>query len=209
VTLFRALATWAVGVALLWAAGLAWFVESVPPADPATAPTDAVVALTGGSLRLETGFALLRDGKAKALFISGVNPRVSLVDLLHVSGAIPEWAFCCTTLGHEAESTLGNAIETAGWVEAHGYKSLRLVTAWYHMPRSLLEFERAMPAVAITPHPVFPEGIGRGSWWRTAAGAGLVIGEYDKYLAALLRPLALTLQQRILGAPPHNAGTPR
>jgi uncharacterized SAM-binding protein YcdF (DUF218 family) len=209
VSLVRALVTWTACAVLLWASGLLWFVESVPPADRTTAPTDAVVALTGGSLRLETGFALLRDGKAKALFISGVNPQVGLVELLHVSGPMPEWAFCCTTLGHAAESTLGNAVETAGWVKAHGYKSLRLVTAWYHMPRSLLEFERAMPGVAITPHPVFPEGLERNGWWRSPAGAGLVVGEYDKYLAALLRPLALGVQQRILGPPPHDAGNPR
>jgi uncharacterized SAM-binding protein YcdF (DUF218 family) len=203
VTAIRALATWTAAAMLLWAAGLLWFVDSVPPADRSTSPSDAIVVLTGGSLRLASGFALLRDGLGRMLFISGVNPHVGLTDLLRVAGNAPEWAACCVVVGHEAESTLGNAVETARWVERQGYRSLRLVTAWYHMPRSLLEFERAMPGVAITPHPVFPEGVERGRWWRTRAGADLVIGEYHKYLAALLRPLALGLRQHVGGTPPE------
>ncbi len=49
------------------------------------------------------------------------------------------------------------------------FHSLRLVTANYHMPRSLLEFARAMPDIEIVPHPVFPE-ISRGPHWWAAAG---------------------------------------
>ena len=41
--------------------------------------------------------------------------------------------------------------------ESEGFHSLRLVTASYHMPRSMLEFARAMPDIAIVPNPVFPE----------------------------------------------------
>ena len=42
-------------------------------------------------------------------------------------------------LGREADNTHGNARETAGWMRGEGYRSLRLVTSWYHMRRSLLE----------------------------------------------------------------------
>ena len=45
------------------------------------------------------------------------------------------------------------------------FTSLRLVTANYHMPRSLLEFRRAMPALHIVPHPVFPDNFKRDDWW--------------------------------------------
>jgi uncharacterized SAM-binding protein YcdF (DUF218 family) len=191
----RAVATWAAGVAALWAAGLLWFVLDAPPPDASAAPTDAIVVLTGGSLRLESGFDQLRQGRGRMLFVSGVNPHVGLADLLHVLGNIPDWAACCVVLGHAAETTSGNAIETAEWMQQHGYRSLRLVTAWYHMPRSLLEFERAMPRIAITPHPVFPEGIAPARWWRSRGATGVLIAEYDKYLAALLRPLGATLRR--------------
>ena len=68
-------------------------------------------------------------------------------------------------LGHEAINTLGNAHETAQWIRSQGFRSLRLVTAWYHMPRSLLEFDRAMPEIDIVAHPVFPEQVKQERWW--------------------------------------------
>jgi hypothetical protein len=62
------------------------------------------------------------------------------------------------------------------------------------MRRSLLEFERAMPGVAILPHPVFPDRMQQRHWWEERATATLIVGEYDKYLATLLRPLLDRLQ---------------
>ena len=38
---------------------------------------------------------------------------------------------------------------------SEGYQSLRLVTASYHMPRSIQEFHHHMPQVRIVPHAVF------------------------------------------------------
>jgi len=61
------------------------------------------------------------------------------------------------------------------------------VTADYHMPRSLLEFRRAMPDVEILVHPVFPDQVHRSIWWRSPGTASLLIGEYNKYLLALAR----------------------
>ena len=69
----------------------------------------------------------------------------------------------------------------------HGFRSLRLVTAFYHLPRSLFEFRRAMPDVEIVPNPVFPPVLQDGKWWQRPATASLVVMEYNKYLAARLR----------------------
>lgn len=161
-----------------------------PAAENAAAPTDAVVVLTGGSQRLRSGIDLLREGKGRALFVTGVGRRVDLGELLHAADEdAPRWLICCIALGHEAENTAGNALETARWMRRQGYHSLRLVTAWYHMPRSLLEFERAMPEILIVPHPVFPERVRDEHWWAWHGTAALLIGEYGKYLAALFRPL--------------------
>ena len=64
----------------------------------AAAATDAIVVLTGGSLRLPSGIALLREGKGDKLFVSGVNQGVNLEDLLRISGKDrdwrPDWALC-------------------------------------------------------------------------------------------------------------------
>ena len=70
-----------------------------------------------------------------------------------------------------------------------GFNSLRLVTASYHMPRSLLEFSRVMPEVRIIPHPVFPERVKQERWWASPGTASLIVAEYQKYLLALARPV--------------------
>jgi uncharacterized SAM-binding protein YcdF (DUF218 family) len=184
-----------IGAALfvLCVVGFIWF--AVPPSpEDGSVPTDAIVVLTGGRLRLQSGMDLLRDGKGRKLFISGVNQRVDLEELLRVSGNAPDWASCCTTLGHDADNTLGNARETAQWMRQQGFSSLRLVTAWYHMPRSLLELDRAMPQVKIVAHPVFPEEVGQEPWWLSRATAILLASEYGKYLMALVRPIVGRLQ---------------
>jgi uncharacterized SAM-binding protein YcdF (DUF218 family) len=68
-----------------------------------------------------------------------------------------------------------------------GYRSLRLVTSWYHMRRSLLEFERAMPDTLILPEPVFAHAESE-TWPGRFEIAMLTVNEYDKYLATLVRP---------------------
>jgi uncharacterized SAM-binding protein YcdF (DUF218 family) len=178
-----------VALAVVWLIGLWRFAEAIP--SEVTAPdqtTDAIVVLTGGSLRVEGGLRLLAEGKAKKLFISGVYRGVDVTELLHVSRQSPDSVACCVVLGHTADNTLGNARETEQWMESEGYHSLRLVTASYHMPRSMLEFTRAMPDIAIVPNPVFPEFIQDTPWWQSRRSASLIASEYSKYLAAMVRP---------------------
>ena len=76
---------------VLWLGGLVWF-ATPPVADSWGAPTDAIVVLTGGSQRLESGIDLLREGKGRKLFVSGVGQQVELDDLLRVAGNAPDWA---------------------------------------------------------------------------------------------------------------------
>src|SRR5262249_19022335 len=163
--------------------GLIWFAIA-PSAEDRTEPTDAIVVLTGGSQRLNSGITLLREGKGRKLFISGVNHHVELEGLLRSAsdgvGRAGEWASCCVVLGYRATDTLGNAGETAEWMRQQGFHSLRLVTAWYHMRRSLLEFERAMPEIEIVPHPVFPDQIAHEHWWARRETAALLVTEYGK-----------------------------
>ena len=174
----------------IWLVGLLWFAKDLPVsvAAPARA-TDAIVVLTGGSRRVHQGLELLAQRRAKKLFISGVYRGVDVRELLSVSQQSPADLDCCIALGYEADSTRGNARETADWMREQGLGSLRLVTAAYHMPRSLLEFRRAMPEIEIVPHPVFPEHVKQRDWWRWPGSASLIISEYNKYLVALARDL--------------------
>ena len=178
-------------VLLAWVAGLFAFAASIPDrVEDVDTVTDAVVVLTGGSGRLEEGLTLVAARKAKKLFVSGVYQGVDVQQLLELSRHRPEELSCCIVLGYAAGSTLGNAVETAAWLETQGYTSIRLVTANYHMPRSLVEFRHTMPGVRIVPHAVFPTQFKRDDWWRWPGSAQLVVIEYLKYLAAVARQSA-------------------
>jgi uncharacterized SAM-binding protein YcdF (DUF218 family) len=67
------------------------------------------------------------------------------------------------------------------------YHSLRLVTANYHMPRSLLLFHANLPDINIIPHPVSPESVHLSEWWKHPGTVDLLAMEYDKYLFAYFR----------------------
>jgi len=188
-----------VGVAALWSAGLVWFAATVPDRveDPSSR-TDAIVVLTGGSRRLGVGLTLLMQGQARKLFVSGVHRGVDVAELLRVARQSPAEVECCIVLGYTADNTSGNAAETARWMAEQGYRSLRLVTASYHMRRSLVEFQHAMPGVGIVPHPVFPDLFQPGDWWTRSPSVWLVVAEYTKYLA--------TVARIALGLPAYGVG---
>jgi len=173
----------------LWLAGLFWFAAAViPRATPADdRATDAIVVLTGGSERLTTGFDLLAANRGTKLFISGVYRGVDVRELLRLSRQLPGDLECCIVLGYAADDTAGNAAETAGWMREEGFRSLRLVTANYHMPRSLVEFRRHLPGVEVVPHPVAPPNVRLEGWWRWPGTAALILEEYNKWLVARLR----------------------
>jgi uncharacterized SAM-binding protein YcdF (DUF218 family) len=173
--------------------GFVRFADSLPkPIDDPTI-TDAIVVLTGGSDRISTGIALLEAGKAQRLFVSGVNNRVDITALLKVSrttGAPPPADLASRIdLGHTAGDTFGNAEETADWMHEHQYKTMRLVTADYHMRRALIEFRMAAPDIEILPNPVHPAVGGDAAWWQNQQTLGLLAGEYGKYLIVRWRYL--------------------
>ncbi len=191
---------------IAWLAGLVWFAHRIPSPDSTVVPqepTDAVVVLTGGPLRLKAGIELLEAGKAKKLFVSGVSRQVDLSELLRTAQTARSAVACCVALGYDATDTAGNATETRLWMEHEGFHSLRLVTASYHMQRSLLEFRRAMPDMTIVPNPVYPDSFKRSNWWAWPGTFALIVTEYQKYLAAAGRAWLLSeaseLQQRTGG----------
>ena len=174
-------------VGLAWSAGLARFAGAIPDrvADPAS-HTDAIVVLTGGSERVATGLQLLAENKAERMFISGVHPAVDVPKLIRLAGRQVADLDRRIEAGHGALDTGGNAAETAAWMRQRGYRSLRLVTGYYHMPRSLFEFRMSLPEAEVIPHPVFPDHVKQSTWWLRPATAALIIGEYNKYLLASL-----------------------
>ena len=62
-----------------------------------------------------------------------------------------------------------------------------MVTAAYHMPRSLLELGLVLPDSVLLAHPVFPPQVRLDSWWASPGTAVLVAKEFGKYLLSLAR----------------------
>lgn len=129
---------------IVWALGFVWFAAALPqPAPPER--TDAIVVPTGSGGRIPRGLELLRDGAAEKMLVTGVDLDVETGEFAaeyEVPAAVME---CCVTLGFAALDTRGNARETAHWIEANGFASLRLVTSDWHMRRAGLELSRQLP----------------------------------------------------------------
>ncbi len=170
--------------------GFVFFVQTITAVTESTQiKTQAIIVLTGGSLRLEAGLSLLSAERGQKLFVSGVHRGVDVAELLRISRQSPKALDCCIVLGYAADNTRGNASETAAWMKSERYTSMRLVTANYHMPRSLLEFRNAMPHAEIIPHPVFPSHVKLEAWWIWPGTAALLASEYNKFLLAGARSL--------------------
>lgn len=143
------------GVAAIYLAGFIVFMATLPEpiADSNLGRADGIVALTGEDARLVPAVALLEEGAASRLLISGVFPETTKSDLKTLTHGGARFD-CCADLGFTARDTRGNAHEAAQWVRAHRFRSLIVVTGSYHMPRSLLEFGAAMPGVKLIAFPV-------------------------------------------------------
>ena len=170
-------------VFLIWACGFIIFTGTISSMNEPKKidKTDAIIVLTGGTNRVTRALDLLADDKASYLLISGVNKDVKLKELL--AGYKKPLSDCCITLGYEAESTLGNAIEARKWVSENHIKTVRLITSTYHMPRSMLEFRHALPEIELVSHPVIPENFtpDQERFWN------ICFLEYHKMMISIIR----------------------
>ena len=160
-------------------------VASRHAADPQ--PADAIIVLTGGSARVDTGVELLMAGKGTRLLISGVNPMARMEDLQRATGGDRELFDCCVDIDHAALDTIGNAEESARWVVEHAFASVILVTNNYHMPRSLMEMRRYVGDLDLQPYPVVAGRLDRSAWLRQPAALRVLFTEYVKFIGAFAR----------------------
>ncbi|AZO11318.1 YdcF family protein [Mesorhizobium sp. M3A.F.Ca.ET.080.04.2.1] len=176
-------------VLALFAGGFGWFADKVShmttPLNPAKA--DAIIVLTGGQSRLDAAMELLATGKGERLLISGVHPSASRRQLQAAMGGDKQLFSCCVDIDRAALDTIGNAKESAKWVESHAYGSVILVTNNYHMPRSLLEMGRLLHGARLEPYPVVNTNLGNGGWLTKPEALRVLLTEYSKYVLALAR----------------------
>jgi uncharacterized SAM-binding protein YcdF (DUF218 family) len=174
----------AVGVFIL---GFFLFADHATRSPPRTLPDgEAIVVLTGDGARVPAGMQLLEHGVGERLFVTGVNPQVTDEELAALAAGAREAFDCCVDVDRAAADTIGNATQTARWARARGFTRIVVVTADYHMPRSLQELHAAMPEGRFIAYPVRAVS-GRGPWWTRAGYWRRLPPEYVKYLLAHVR----------------------
>ncbi len=156
---------------LAWLIGFVLFVALLPRSVEG-GRTDGIIVLTGGPGRIERGLSLLQEGKARRMFVSGVDLLVRPREFIVQYKVPPRLFACCVELGQEAVDTRSNGSESADWVKRNGVKSIRLVTTDWHMRRARLELDQALPpGIAIQTDAV-----------RSEPDLKVLLKEYHKYL---------------------------
>jgi uncharacterized SAM-binding protein YcdF (DUF218 family) len=161
-------------IVLVWLLGFLWFALFLPrPADKAQ--TDGIIALTGGTGRIQRGLAVLRGGQAHRLLVSGVDAQVSHADFVH-DYAVPATLFaCCVTLGYDAFDTRSNAREAVAWIAHYDLHSVRLVTTDWHMRRAAFDLKVAAPRDLVIIEDAVP----------SHPSVKVLFIEYNKFLARI------------------------
>lgn len=172
---------------LLWGTGFIVFTAAIYYMGEPHQPDkiDGAIVLTGGTNRVSKGLDLLAEGRISHLLVSGVHKDVDIRDIMTIWGKKDNVPPCCITLGREAGNTIGNAQEARKWIDHEKLQKVYIITANYHMPRALLEFNHQIPSIKIIPFPVQPENFDPRQYifWRTD------FVEYHKMLLTIYRIL--------------------
>lgn len=193
--------------------------DFLAPSEP-PAPSDAVFVFAGKMERKEYGIALWRQGLAPALVLSvgrfewrrlpglGLPPDSGLLALVERTPP-PERHFFLTVRGERAQAALrpvlrfGTAGEAASLVEeaeAHGWRSVLVVTTSFHLRRARLALERLgrgrgcrFRCVAV---PQDRTSFPRERWWTRPETRRLLLAEAVKWLGYRFLPVRLLVSPR-------------
>ena len=176
---------------------------------------DGIVVLTGGSSRVSDAMELLAGGYGRRLLISGVHPTNGTIELSRTLPDSQGLLGCCVDLDRSAMNTRSNAVETRRWARERGFKSLIVVTSNYHMPRAIVELSHEMPDIELIPYVVIGDRWRDEPWWTSGTTLRLLLSEYTKYVAAVIRVRLADLGIELLpeggeqteSAPPRRPAT--
>ena len=133
---------------------LLWFYLDYCRVDPPRLPTavhrvDAAAVLAGGPGRLRQGYDLLRQEKADVLLIIGANPRSRSRDILTTlkpAAAKEEKQLSRRVIiENRSHNTLTNILALRNLCREHGFHSLVIVTAAFHLKRAYHLCQRILP----------------------------------------------------------------
>ena len=104
-----------------------------------------VIVLTGGKMRIEKGMEIMQKGYADKMFISGVFMPSEIEMKFKIEKTKKDLLECCISFGEEAKNTIENAIEADQWLRKNReITKVILITSYYHLPRSILIFEKKL-----------------------------------------------------------------
>lgn len=176
---------------LLWLGGFIIFQQYIRKHQTdETTKTDAIVVLTGGKNRIAEGIKLYNQELAPMLFISGVGKYTDFQTLQKQNHIMLEKDKDIehVLMGREATNTIENAIEVSEIIRRNRLKTIRLVTSYYHMPRSVSEITALNPDIQILEHPVYSKNVSK-RWWKKPKSFYLIASEYHKFLFVYLKHL--------------------
>ncbi len=181
--------------AIIWLGGFITFHRLIRSYQPdETINTDAIVVLTGGRNRVAEAMRLYNKGLAKILIISGVGENITLDQLERENHVVVAHAPGQVILGNEATNTIENAIEVSEAIRRNNAASVRLVTSYYHMPRSAQEILAKNPDITIICHPVYSQNVS-DKWWKRWGSFYLMASEYNKFMFVYLKNFAMKLKE--------------
>lgn len=173
---------------LLLTAGFFWFVTQIKTDEVSFARrADGIVVLTGAASRIPDAIELLASEHGKRLLITGVHRDTRMREIARLTPLYSKYFTCCIDLDRSALNTFGNALETKRWASEHNFNSLIIVTSNWHMPRAMAEMRHQLPMAELIAYPVVSEKAKSEPWWSNGESFRLILGEYLKYLLALVR----------------------
>ena len=139
---------------------------------------DGIAVLTGGKGRIKLGIDLFKNSNAK-LIISGINKKVKKYNSIIPNELIKKESI---TLDKESLSTLDNALTIARWAKNNKLKKIKVITSYYHMPRSILLLKIMAPKLSFYEYPVSKEIRKNNSFTNYLYYHFFLMEEFIKYL---------------------------
>ena len=182
-------------VFLLWLGGFIMFDAYIRKSADTEQKTDAIVVLTGGKNRILEALQQYNNDMAEFLIISGVDSNVSLKELQKQNNIFLTKNDAHIILGKEATNTNQNAVEVSDAIRRNNIHSVRLVTSYYHMPRSKEEILAYNPDIEVVVHPVYSQNVS-AKWWKKWNSFKLIASEFNKFLFVYVKYFTLRLIER-------------
>ena len=140
---------------VVFSAELAFFICFALPANQTKVHADLIAVFAGGGDRFKRGIALAKEGVAPNIVVSPAN----LKSLSTLKKRLAD-THCRIIEESKAATTCENAYYVAKIIQEHDFKSVILVTSWWHMPRSYFLLYLALMGTSVE---IIPYGVGRRS----------------------------------------------